>query len=63
MKARWIIKWINQRTGMCGKGKALFDHEAAVALADELNQEFPEIAHTVQPLEESSVEAEVAMAQ
>jgi hypothetical protein len=45
MSKKYIIRWKSKVNGRAGKGTKLFDREEAETLAEELNQEYPQIQH------------------
>jgi hypothetical protein len=45
MKKSYIIQWKSKLNGRTGKGTRLLDWDGAAELADELNQEYPDIEH------------------
>jgi hypothetical protein len=46
---RYQIHWTNKASGATGIGRKLFDESEAAAICQELNSEYPHMAHTVQP--------------
>ena len=47
MNKQYVIQWKSRVNGRAGKGTKLFSREEAERLAAELNQEYPDIEHTV----------------
>jgi hypothetical protein len=47
MSNNYVIQWKSRVNGRAGKGSKLFSREEADKLAEELNQEYPEIEHAV----------------
>ena len=47
MNKNYVIQWKSKVNGRMGKGTKVFDREQAVRLADELNEEYPDIDHEV----------------
>ena len=45
MSKSYVIQWKSTVNGRTGRGTKLFDWEQAQELADELNQEYPNIQH------------------
>jgi hypothetical protein len=49
MSEKYVIKWASKVNGRTGHGTKVFNREEAERLADELNQEYPDIEHQVTP--------------
>ena len=47
MNKKYIIQWKSKVNGRVGKGTKHFDREEAVQLANELNQQYPDIEHEI----------------
>ena len=69
MNNSYIIRWKNKVNGRAGKGSKMFSLDEAERLAQELNEEYPDILHEValtsaQPtaVEEHDQEREMAAA-
>ena len=60
MSKTYVIQWKSKLNGRAGKGTKLFELRDASELADELNEEYPDIEHGVVEaiLEEAPVPAE-----
>ncbi len=54
MSKSYVIQWKSAINGRTGKGTKLFEREEAQRLADELNQEYPDIQH--EPVEANTTE-------
>ena len=51
MSKSYVIQWKSTVNGRTGRGTKHFDFEEAEGLAQELNQEYPEIRHEVVEVE------------
>jgi hypothetical protein len=47
MSAQYVIQWKSRVNGRAGKGNKLFSREEAEQLAEELNEEYPDIEHLI----------------
>jgi hypothetical protein len=47
MKSNYIIQWKSKVNGRAGRGTKQFDKDEAERLAQELNNEYPQILHEV----------------
>jgi hypothetical protein len=47
MNTKYIIQWKSKVNGRAGRGTKVFELDEAQQLAQELNQEYPEIDHEV----------------
>ena len=61
MSSTYVIRWKSKVNGRAGRGTKCFEREEAQRLAEELNQEYPQIEHeaikmTPQMAEQSSAE-------
>ena len=45
MNKMYVIHWKSKVNGRAGTGTKLFDRDAAKALVEELNREYPQIEH------------------
>jgi len=51
MTTSYVIKWKSLVNGRAGKGTRHFEKEEAEHLAQELNQEYPQIHHEAVPVD------------
>lgn len=53
MKKKFVIQWQSTVNGRAGRGTKLFERDEAERLAQELNQEYPQIHHEILEVESS----------
>jgi hypothetical protein len=50
MNLLYTIHYKHKQTGQEGSGKKYFEKELAIAIVDELNQEYPALHHYMEPV-------------
>ena len=54
MSKMYVIQWKSKVNGRAGRGTKQFEFEEAQELAEELNQEYPDIHHETQEVQPSA---------
>jgi hypothetical protein len=60
MSNQFIIQWKSRMNGRAGRGSKVFSREDAERLAQELNEDYPEIDHEVVPAPPENPAADAA---